>query len=151
VLVCELVVVVVVLLLVVVVVWLLVVVVRVLVVVPVLVVVVVVVVVGDVWHVSEMCATAPLTGSGMSDIGVPGATLTLNVSVCPVTKVTVIVHSSAEAVGTHARSWTPSTDATEMAAISNFRLLSTVAWLLPASKCARSTRPLSQRREFGSY
>lgn len=76
-----------------------------------------------------------LTPAGTIDEGgVPGGTLTLKVSVCPVTSVTVTVHSSAEAVGRFAIPITANADTTEMAAVFSLRLLDNLTRLLPPSQ-----------------
>jgi hypothetical protein len=51
-------------------------------------------------HCSLSEATGPVIGRPMAEIGVPGATLTWNTRVWPVTSVTVTVQASAEAVET---------------------------------------------------
>lgn len=91
-------------------------------------------------HDSLTCETAPLTGSGIEEIGVPGATLTVNDIFCPVISVTVITHVSAEALGIAASAITTSIEHAVKAATTRFRLLSTVAFLLPPGVCAQSRR-----------
>ena len=49
-------------------------------------------------HCSLSEATGPVIGRPMAEIGVPGATLTWKTRVWPLTRVTVTVQSSAEAV-----------------------------------------------------
>jgi hypothetical protein len=49
-------------------------------------------------HDSDTEATPTLTGSGIADTGVPGGTLTVNDSVCPVTVFTVTTQESAWAL-----------------------------------------------------
>lgn len=102
------------------------------------VVVVVDVVVGVEVHDSVTFSTGSLTGSEIDESGVPGGTLTVNVSFCPPTTVTVITHVSADAVGIAASAWMTSTMLVVKAATTRFRLLSTVVFLLPP--CFR-TRP----------
>ena len=50
-----------------------------------------------------MLAIGTLTGTEIEEGGVPGGTLTVKVSVCPVTVLTVTTHVSAEATGIAAR------------------------------------------------
>jgi hypothetical protein len=59
--------------------------------------------------------------------GVPGAALTMNVSVCPVSSVTVTVQVSAEAVGSAATALVSSADVKAMAPIFSLRLLDTLS------------------------
>jgi hypothetical protein len=88
------------------------------------------------WQDSLSDATAPLIGRFIDEIGVPGGTLTLNVSVCPVTRVTVTVHASADATGRLATS--DSRIAPARASTSeSFRLPSNVARFLPFPVCLK--------------
>jgi hypothetical protein len=83
-------------------------------------------------HDSLTVATPALTGSAIDESGVPGGTLTVKDSFCPVTRVTVTTHVSAEATGIAARPETARTDPAATAAATRFRLFSTLAFLLPA-------------------
>jgi hypothetical protein len=65
--------------------------------------------------------TGPTPAGTIEAAGVPGGTLTLKVSVCPVSSVTVTEHWSAEAVGRAAIPKTANTDAADPAAIFSFR------------------------------
>lgn len=71
--------------------------------------------------------TGPVPGGMSAEVGVPGGTFTVKVSVCPVSSVTVTVHSSAEADGSNATAIVASTVATVTAAIFSFRLLRILA------------------------
>jgi hypothetical protein len=74
--------------------------------------VVVVVLLGD-WQDSVTPTIVPVIGRFSAETGVPGEAFTLNVSVCPVTSLTVTTHWSAEAFGIAA---TPITTAAAPAA-----------------------------------
>jgi hypothetical protein len=80
--------------------------------------------------------TGPVTGNLIEDSGVPGGTLTVNFIVCPPTSVTVTTQVSAEAVDRAASPHTAS-EPTVATTTNSFRLLSTLASLLPPSACAR--------------
>jgi hypothetical protein len=82
--------------------------------------------------------TGSVTGSEIEESGVPGGTLTVNESFLPPATVTVITQVSAEAEGIAARPETASTELAATAATTRFRLLNTVALLLPPWFCARS-------------
>jgi hypothetical protein len=69
-------------------------------------------------------ATTPVIGRFMSEIGVPGGKLTLNVRTWPPTRVTVTVQASAEAIGIAATSIATSVAPTSASALSSLRLLS---------------------------
>jgi hypothetical protein len=109
-----------------------------------LVVVVVVVELEAVAHAIDSVATTPLTGRFSDEIGVPGGTSTLNVSVTPPTSVTVTVQASAEAMGTSAVARTASTAAAAATIARSLRPMFTVVRpVLPASLYASLVRPLS--------
>jgi hypothetical protein len=91
-------------------------------------------------HDSETPTTPEWTGNEIWDNGVPGATFTVNDKCPPPTKVTVMTHSSAEAEGSAAIPRTTSIEAAVTAPSKSFRLLSTVAYLLPRSAGARRQR-----------
>jgi hypothetical protein len=78
-------------------------------------------------HDAETLFTGPVPGGTKAEAGVPAGTFTLNVSVWPVSSVTVTVHSSAEAVGIAARPSVASTELTATTAIFSLRLLDTSA------------------------
>ena len=80
---------------------------------------------------SEMLTIGSFTGSEIDDNGVPAGTLTVKVSFCPPTTVTVIVQTSAEAVGKAAIADPASTVPAVATATSSLRLLNTVVYLLP--------------------
>ena len=81
--------------------------------------------------------TGPVTGNLIEDRGVPGGTLTVKFIVCPPTSVTVTTQVSAEAVGSAASPHTASDPTVATTTTNSFRLLSTMALLLPPSACAR--------------
>jgi len=87
-------------------------------------------------HDSETPMIGNLTGSDIAETGVPGGTLTENVSFWPPTTVTVTVHCSAEAVGRAASAETTSTALAHDSATIGFRLLKAMAYLLPPLVCA---------------
>jgi hypothetical protein len=74
-------------------------------------------------HEAETLFTGPTPAGTIETGGVPGGTFTENVSVCPVSNVTVTLHSSAEAVGNAAIPRTANTDAADPAAILSLRLI----------------------------
>jgi hypothetical protein len=76
--------------------------------------------------------TGPTPAGTICEAGVPGGTLTLNDSVCPVSSVTVTVHWSAEAVGIAAIPRIATTEAAAKAAVFSFLLLNNLTSLLPA-------------------
>src|SRR5438309_1897197 len=86
-----------------------------------------------------------LMGREIADSGVPGGTLTVNDRWPPPTRVTVITHWSAEAVGNAATPSRASADAAVTAPMTSFRLLSTVVCLLP-----RSAGAYRRRRDHGA-
>jgi hypothetical protein len=89
---------------------------------------------GPGWQDSLSEATGPEMGRPMAEIGVPGATLTLKVSVWPSTSVTVTVQASADAVGRLAINdarIAPASASTSQ----SLRLLSNVARFLPFAVC----------------
>jgi hypothetical protein len=79
-------------------------------------------------HDSVMPSTGSLIGSEIDESGVPGATLTVKFSLAPPSTVTVIVHSSAWAVGIAAM---PIVRLAVAIATTSFRLLNNGAFLLP--------------------
>ncbi len=97
--------------------------------------VVVVVVVGA--HDALTLLIGPSPAGTIAEAGVPAGTLTLKLCVCPVSSVTVTVHSSADAEGIAAIPITPNTVAIVAKAVFSFRLRNNVTRLLPAS----TTRP----------
>lgn len=74
-------------------------------------------------HEAVTLFTGPTPAGTIEAGGVPGGTFTVNVSVCPVSSVTVTLHSSAEAVGKAAIPRTANTDAADPAAILSLRLI----------------------------
>jgi hypothetical protein len=85
-------------------------------------------------------ATTPLIGRFSDETGVPGGTLTLNVSVTPPTIVTVTVQASAEASGTSAVARNANTAAANASTVRSRRgILTVVRPLLPPSRCASHT------------
>ena len=82
-------------------------------------------------HDSEMLLTGPTLPGTSADGELPAGTSPLNVSVCPVSSVTVTVQLSAEAVGKAAIAMTTSTKLVVPRAILSLRLLDTLAYLLP--------------------
>ena len=86
------------------------------------------------WHDSLSDVTTPVIGRCIDEIGVPGGTLTLKVSVWPVTRVTVTVQASADATGMLATSdisIAPASASTSQ----SFRLPTNVARFLPFPVC----------------
>ncbi len=93
--------------------------------------------------------TPTLTGRGICESGVPGATLTGNDSCLPPINVTVTTHCSAEAVGIAAMPSTASTIAAVSAPVATFRLLSTIGLTPPAvyrTMKAAPRRPAARER-----
>ena len=80
--------------------------------------------------ISRMQKLPTLPGTS-ADGELPAGTPPLNVSVCPVSSVTVTVQLSAEAVGKAAIAMTTSTKLVVPRAILSLRLLDTLAYLLP--------------------
>jgi hypothetical protein len=80
------------------------------------------------WQEAVTFWTGPTPAGTSCEGGVPGAALTTKVSVWPVRRVTVTVHTSAEAVGSAATPLVSSTDATVMAPIFSLRLLDTLSY-----------------------
>jgi hypothetical protein len=72
-------------------------------------------------HEAVALLTGPTPAGTICAAGVPGGTLTLKLSVCPVSRVTVTVHWSADALGSAAIPMTANTDAAVAAAILSFR------------------------------
>jgi hypothetical protein len=70
---------------------------------------------------AETLLTGPTPAGTIEAAGVPGGTFTLKLSVCPVSSVTVTVHSSAEAVGIAAIPRTANTEAAAIATVFSFR------------------------------
>jgi hypothetical protein len=82
-------------------------------------------------HDSETLLTGPTLEGTSAEGELPAGTSPLNVSVCPVSRVTVTVQLSAEAVGRAAIAMTTSTKPVVPRAILSLRLLDTLAYLLP--------------------
>jgi hypothetical protein len=82
-------------------------------------------------HDADTLLTGPTPAGTICEAGVPGGTLTLNDSVCPVSSVTVTVHWSAEAVGIAAIPRIANTEAAVNAAVFSFLLLNNLTSLLP--------------------
>lgn len=106
----------------------------------------VVVVVGV--HCSLSDATGPVIGRPMAEMGVPGATLTWKTRTWPLTRVTVTVQSSAEAVGIE-----PMASATKIApaaasTASSFRRPIMAAPLRPSRWCALQLKNGKKRRRL---
>jgi len=80
---------------------------------------------------ADTLLTGPMPPGTICEAGVPGGTLTLNDSVCPVRSVTVTVHWSAEAVGIAAIPRIANTEAAVKAAVFSFLRLNNVTRLLP--------------------
>src|SRR5947209_11493403 len=95
--------------------------------------------------VHEACTflTGPVPGGTSEEVGVPGGTLTLKVRVWPVSRVTVTVHWSAEAIGIAARLIATAMAPALIPAILSFRLLDTAVYLLPPDppRAKRSAPP----------
>ena len=96
---------------------------------------------GGAAHDSVTPTIGPLTGSEIDDNGVPGGTLTVNVSLTPPSSVTVTVHVSADAVGSAAIASVTRVAPVAATAITSFRLLNTVAYLLPPSNVRMFAAP----------
>jgi hypothetical protein len=77
-------------------------------------------------------STGSFTGNEIDDNGVPAGTFTVKESLPPPTTVTVITHESAWAAGSATIPEPASTDPPVASATSSFRLLNTLAYLLPA-------------------
>lgn len=89
-------------------------------------------------HDSLSDTIGPVIGRFIAEIGVPGATFTLNVYVCPPTTVTVTVHASADADGGAVKGTPRSTATTVAARASSLRGRLTAAVLLWPSSRGRS-------------
>jgi hypothetical protein len=89
-------------------------------------------------HDSVTPITASFTGSEIEDNGVPAGTFTVKESLPPPTTVTVTTHESAWATGSAAIPETARTDPPVASATSSFRLLNTLAYLLPAGSSRTS-------------
>ena len=74
-------------------------------------------------HCSLSEATGPVIGRPMAEIGVPGATLTWKTRVWPLTRVTVTVQASAEAVGTTVSAQATNTAPAVASTASSLRLI----------------------------
>jgi hypothetical protein len=101
----------------------------------------VVVVVVELWdgtHDSLSDTTVPVIGRPIAEIGVPGGTLTLKVSVCPPTRVTRTVQASAEALGMAATAMAIVIAAASARTNHSFRLFSNAARLLRNHAVRRS-------------
>ena len=83
------------------------------------------------WQEAVTFWTGPMPAGTSCEGGVPGGALTMKVSVCPLSRVTVTVHWSAEAVGNAATAIVTSANAKLVAPIFSLRLLDTVSYLLP--------------------
>jgi hypothetical protein len=70
--------------------------------------------------------TGPVPGGSSWEAGVPGGALTVKVSVWPVSRVTVTLHWSAEALGSTAMAMVAMADPAEMARTFSFRRTDTV-------------------------
>jgi hypothetical protein len=113
----------------------------------VVVVVVVVVVVGA--HEALTFLIGPMPAGTIADGAVPAGTLTLKLWVCPVTSVTVTVHSSADAGGIAATPITANTIATVAATVFNLRLRNNLTSLLRALRTRRAaTRACVQANDW---
>jgi hypothetical protein len=93
---------------------------------------------------SDSFKIVPLTGTGIDESGVPGATSTVKLVVCPLAIVTVTTQVSADADGIAAMTLTASA---VIRATTSFRLLNTVALLLPPSAAHAVTAATTWRRE----
>jgi hypothetical protein len=88
-------------------------------------------------HCSLSEATGPVIGRPIAEIGVPGGTLTWNTSTWPLTRVTVTVQSSADAVGMAARAMATKIAPAMASTASSFRRPIMAALLLQPSRwCA---------------
>ena len=87
-------------------------------------------------HCSLSEATGPVIGRPMAEIGVPGGTLTWKTRVWPLTRVTVTVQSSAEAVGIAAMAMATNTAMAAASTASSLRRLIMAAPLGPSRWCA---------------
>ena len=74
-------------------------------------------------HCSLSEATGPVIGRPIAEIGVPGATLTWKTRTWPLTRVTVTVHASAEAVGTTVSAQATNTAPAVASTASSLRLI----------------------------
>jgi hypothetical protein len=87
-------------------------------------------------HDSLSEATGPGIGRPIAEMGVPGATLTWKTKVWPLTRVTVTVHASADAVGTEAMAMATNIAPASTSTVSSFRRPIMAAPLRPSSWCA---------------
>jgi hypothetical protein len=78
------------------------------------------------WQLAVTFETGGVPGGSICAGGVPGAALTVKVSVCPSSSVAVTVQVSAEAAGIAAMAMVPRTTATVEMAIFSLRLIDTV-------------------------
>jgi hypothetical protein len=100
-------------------------------------------------HDSVIDTTGSFTGNEIDDNGVPAGTD--NDNTCPPNNVTLTAHESAEADGNAARPERPSADAAPAAATTSFRVLNTVAYLLPAVRLSLSSVPRPPAAPIGRY
>ncbi len=84
-------------------------------------------------HDSLSETTTPTIGRLRAEIGVPGGTFTLKVSVWPSSSLTVTVHASAEALGSETIANTTSIAPASASILHSFRLSNNVALLLQIS------------------
>ncbi len=87
-------------------------------------------------HCSLSEATGPVIGRPIAEIGVPGATFTLNTNTCPVVRVTVTVQASADALGIAARAMATKIAPAMASTASSFRRPIMAALLRPSRSCA---------------
>lgn len=87
-------------------------------------------------HCSLSEATGPVMGRPIAEIGVPGATLTWKTSCWPLTRVTVTVQASAEAVGIEPRAMATKIAPAMASTASSLRRPVTAAPLRPSRWCA---------------
>jgi hypothetical protein len=84
-----------------------------------------------VWQFAVTFLTGGVPGGSICAGGVPGAALTVKVSVWPSSRVAVTVHWSAEAAGMAATAITPRTSPTVKRATFSLWLIDTVVYFLP--------------------
>jgi hypothetical protein len=87
-------------------------------------------------HDSLSEATGPGIGRPIAEMGVPGATLTWKTKVWPLTRVTVTVHASADAVGIEAMAMATKIAPAMTSTVSSFRRPIMAAPLRPSRWCA---------------
>jgi hypothetical protein len=103
-------------------------------------------------HDSATLSTGSVTGSEIDDSGVPAGTFTVKDTLPPPATVTVTTHESAWATGIAAIPEPASTDPPVTSATSSFRLLNTLAFLLPpgSSRTCRDGRGVGRTLLAGS-